>query len=286
MSRQDDRNERTKSIMSHVAENVKYTAFACPWHFNNACFGLTDNTNGKRYHCLYAFSSRRWKSYSFSGSCEIPDHFFDLLLLKQLLGSEYVLPFVKHIRERSGYTIGFYELKPGLYNAKILKPQHLAETFYALVFLLCAVSKRLGGHPPVLKRMYFIYTEQHPVLVDIGEANSKLKEHIGQLECTNRKKWLRFMKKRTTLEVTRYLKLTCPQFFKKKSKAHSKCILSNREYFNDETHKLICECRKSSFADVLKNHIHLMPEEKNRKLIEHWLDEMNTRDELIEVEEL
>lgn len=254
-------------IISHI-DSPYFAASKCPFHFDRSCFLILNNFDKYRFHCLYALESMEWKSYNASPSCDIPEHFYDLLMLNGELGNDYVLPFNRHFRERSGYTVGMFKLVPNTYDAKILKPRHFKETFYTMIVFLSAISRRLGGFVPNLKLCSFLYTEKHPILVSLGSRNVKKRERFGKKEFFNAKKWTRFMRKKTSRDVIRYLKIIHPEFFKKKMK--NNCILN--EVFDDETHDLICKSGKLSLQDILEKFQHLMPDEKVRKLvIEEWL---------------
>ncbi|KMQ83065.1 hypothetical protein RF55_21033, partial [Lasius niger] len=270
--KKDHRSEKRFSILSSVAENDLYDCTRCPWHLHDSCFVITDNSNLRRFHCLYTLHALYWKPYGSSNeSCDLPEQFYDLISLRCTLTSEYVLPFHRQFREQNGYTVALYELRPQIYSARIIKPEHLAETFYAFVVFLCAIGLRLGGKPPVLKYVSFVYTESHPVLVNVGTKNVEDRVRIGPLQCMNRKKWTRFLNKRTTLEITRYLKLVQPEFFKKKCKANDPCVLSENISFSRETHRLVCHCRRNTVVSVLQDYIHLMPDPVVRREIQKWL---------------
>ncbi|GBN83867.1 hypothetical protein AVEN_57375-1 [Araneus ventricosus] len=258
----------TDRIISHI-ENTNYAASKCPYHFNRSCFLVLNNFDSMRYHCLYALDAIQWKSYDASRSADIPEHFYDLIVLRKDLGSEYVLPFNRHFRERSGYTVGMFHMKTGIYNAKIVTPEHFKETFYTMIVFLCAIAKRLGGTVPNLKLCSFLYTETHPILTSISSNNVNKRERFGNKEYFNIKKWTRFMKNKTSLDIIRYFKLIYPEFFKKKMK--NECILN--DLFDDETHKLICKNRKTCLKELVEKFLHLMPDDRVRiYIVRDWIE--------------
>lgn len=269
---------KTEQIISHVAEHVHYSPSKCPWHFNHSCFLLLNNFNERKFHALYANQAIVWKSYTLDQSCTIPEGYYDMMHLNREFGSRYVLKFVTDFRERSGYTIGLFEIQPHLYSPRILKPAYLGETFYTMLVLFCAACRQFGGNPPVLKFMSFIYRQTHPVLADIGSTEHR--ERLGRMDYVNEKKWSRFLKKRTTREILRYLRLVHPDFFKKKCSPRSRCILSEEVYFDDETHALVCKSQKLNIRTVLQNFQHLMPCDNVRASVNTWLRKLAEREEL------
>lgn len=236
-------------LLNSIKSNPYYSPTHCPWHHDNYCLVLTTNHDNKRFHCLYDRSSQKWMSYNSSNSCDIPEYFHDLIVLNKRLGSEFVVPFVIHIREQMGYTIGLYELKAGSYTAKILKPQHLFETFFTFIVILSEVCHLYGGNRPLMNRLKFIYNERHPVLVDVGKRNNEEREKIKSYNTFSRKKWETFLDKRTTKDVLHYVRVCHPEFFIKK--INSPCILNENLRFSDETHNLICKSRKKSIREIL-----------------------------------
>lgn len=251
-----------KSLIYNIHLNPYFSPTPCPWHYKSYCLMLTTNHDNKRFHCLYERDASKWTFYNSSRSCDIPEYFYDLIDLNKRLGSAYVVPFSTHIRERSGYTIGLYLIGNGLYNAKIIKPAHLFETFLTFIVLLCETCHMYGGSCPALNRMKFIYTEKHPVVVDVGKENNTIREKIGSRNMFNEKKWKRFLCKRTTKEILHYVKFSHPEFFKRK--ASSLCILSEKETFDDETHNLICKSRKMNLHEILNDYKNVIPALQNK----------------------
>lgn len=273
------KQDRTQIIISHI-ENVNYSASRCPWHLDKQCFLLLNNYDSRRYHCLYANQSTQWKSYTLDQSCDLPEHYHDLIVLRRELGDEYVLPFSGQFKERSGYTIGLYELRCDLYGPPIIKPENFAETFYTFLVMFCAASQRLGGSVPHFKHCTFLYTHNHPVLTDLGSKNVAGRERLGHREFLNEKKWARFMRRRTTRDVVRYTRVVHPNFFKKKAVKGSKCILVEQlddgSVLNDETHAMVCKSGKMSLLEVLSQFRHMMPNSRVRcQLVEGWISKLN-----------
>lgn len=238
-------------LLANIKNDPYYSPTHCPWHYDSYCFMMTTNNNNKRFHCLFDKDSTKWTFYNSSRSCDIPEYFYDLIELNKKLGHSYVLPFSTHIRESFGNTIGLYEIRNGHYNAKILKAEHLFETFLTFIVILCEVCYLYGGQCPLMNNMKFIYTEKHPVLVDVGKSNNSNREKIGSDNKFNEKKWKRFLNNRTTKEIIHYVKLCHPLFFKKKCPVNRICILSENESFSDETHNLICKSKKHCLKDIL-----------------------------------
>lgn len=236
--------------MYNVKKNPYFSPVDCPYHNDEMCLQIITNHNGKRYHCLYDRDSVKWISYNPSNSCDIPEYFYDLIVLNKKLESEYVLPFATHFREQSGFTIGLYEITNGLFNAKILKREYLFECFLTFIVILCEVCYIYGGNCPQMNRMKFIYTEKHPVLVDVGKENNTIREKIGSSNLFNGKKWVRFLKQRTTKEIIHFVKVHHPEFFKKKCQANKVCLLNDQ--FCDDTHNLICKSRKVCLKTILE----------------------------------
>lgn len=270
--------DRTQTIISHI-DNVHLSASRCPWHLDKQCFLLLNNFNSRRFHCLYANQSTQWKSCTLDHSCDLPEHFYDLVVLRKELGDEYVLPFSSHFKERSGYTIGLYELGCDLYGPPIIASEAFAENFYTLLVMFCAVSRRLGGNVPLLKHCTFLYTHRHPVLTDLGAKNAGGRERLGHYEFLNAKKWTRFLRRRTTRDVVRYTRVVHPNFFKKKTRKGSKCILAERlddgTVLDDEVHEMVCKSTKMPLLEVLTRFRHLMPDGRVCRLVDGWLSELD-----------
>lgn len=267
--------DRVKSILRHI-DNVQYAASQCPFHFNMPCFILLNNFNEKRFHCLYANNATVWKSYSVTKSCDVPEHFYDMIELKTMLGREYVLPFAGHFRESSGYTIGMFRFDVDLYPPPKIERVAFKETAYAMIVFLCAVCRRMGGVTPSMKYFSFVYTSNHPVLCDIGIQNTNIRERlVHREEHFNEKKWTRFMRHKTIRDVVRYLRIQFPLYFQKKKKG-MRCILDETEAcFDGETHRLICRSDKSSLEKLLVDFCHLMPNvHVRRNVIEPWLRDL------------
>lgn len=241
--------------MHNVKKHPNFLPVDCPYHNDNLCLQII--INDKRFHCLFERDSAKWCFYNCSKSCDIPEYMYDLIELNKSLGSDYVLPFSTHFREESGFTVGLYELQNGMFTAKILKPEHLFECFLTFIVIMCQACHLYGGNCPQMNRMKFIYSKQHPVLVDVGKENCNSREKIGNRNISNEKKWNRFLNSRTTKEIIHYVKVHHPEYFKKKSKANTVCLLSGE--FNDDTHYLICKCRKMSLKNVLETFMYNIP---------------------------
>lgn len=274
MSKSDSAyNKTTQSLLRHIKDQyTTYLSSECVFHFNKRCFNLLNANNMERYHCLYAYTSALWKSYS-SKSCDIPEHFYDLIELNRLMGSDYVLPFVHHFRESSGYTIGLYKQVSELYAPTKITRVHFKETFYAYIIFLCVVCQRLGGKAPNIKSFSFMYTHCHPVLCDIDVINADGRERLAQREhYFNEKKWNRFMTRKTIRDVIRYARIVFPNYFQKKSKENC-CILKEEldDCFDTETHQLVCKSNKKPLIDVIKEFKHLMGNSLVRlNIIDQW----------------
>ncbi|GIY73876.1 uncharacterized protein CEXT_54971 [Caerostris extrusa] len=244
------------------------------------CFILLNNFNHERFHCLFTNQSTLWKSYSVTKSCDIPEHFYDLIELSKLLGTDYVLPFTGHFRESSGYTIGMYRQTVDLYPASRIDRTVFKYTVYAMIVFLCVISHRLGGTTPNMKLFSFVYTNTHPVLCDIGAYNAEVRERLShRAEHFNDKKWSRFMTRKTIRDVVRYLRIIFPTFFQKKKTA-KRCVLNepDEEGFDDETHRLVCQSDQKSLIQVLAEYSHLMPRETIQTgLIQTWVDKFKDK---------
>ncbi|GBM24900.1 hypothetical protein AVEN_23436-1 [Araneus ventricosus] len=187
--------ETIKSIIRHIS-NVNFTAADCEIHPHKPCFLLLNNFNHKRYHCLYANRSTVWKSYTVDKSCDIPEHFYEMIQMRTLLGTQYVLPFAGHFRESSGYTIGMFHQEIKLYPPRIIERNVLKETVYALIVFQCATSYQLGGSIPNWNYFLFLYTHNLPVLCDIGSHNIDLRVRLKEYRANlDEKKFRRFIQK-------------------------------------------------------------------------------------------
>lgn len=261
------------SVLDKV-ENDYYTKMKCPWH-HHQCFVSVTGHNGMTFHCLYDIPSRqvRYKYYNSSKSCDIPENFHDLIMLHDRLGSEYVLPFVTHYRVASGETIGFFKLETIGFGHSIIKQTHLVETFLTYLVLFCETCYRLGGISPVLIDMKFIFTQTHPILVDINITNSLRRNQSKLTEMFSYKKWKTFLTGRTCAEIIHYMKMVHPLFFKIKRKYKRQanvpyaqnrrkccdaCILNENVQFDRITHDVFCRNEKTNLYTLLqryKNHV-------------------------------
>lgn len=234
--------------------NPHYIATICPYHKHHTCLSITYNK--RNFHCLYDAFSRpiRYKFYNSSLSCDIPENFYDLYILNDKLGSEYVLPFVVHFRIASGETVGMFELKNPVYGPSILQYMDLAETYLTYIVLFCETSYRLGGIAPVIKNMSFLYASSHPILVDIGIMNAVRRCTSQFEEIFNQKKWKTFLTKRFSKRIIEYLKKIHPRYFKRKKKQNKICILEETINFNDITHEILCQTNKTCLYDILKKY--------------------------------
>lgn len=123
-----------------------------------------------------------------------------------------------------------------------------------------------------------MYSQRHPVLCDIGRNNAENRERLGcREEHFNRKKWLRFLRRKTLRDVIRYLRVVFPLYFQKKKK-NKRCILNepgDEDTFDLETHELICQSEKKSLLQILKEYRHLMPDDTIKtQVIDTWLDDL------------
>lgn len=263
--------DKAKRIVRHI-ENVEFTASLCEIHPRKQCILLLNNYDHRRFHCLFANHSKVWKSYTISGSCDLPEHFYEMIQMHKQFGTEYVLPFSGCFREYSGYTVGMFYQPIQLYAPRKIQPHMLKEVAYALTVFFCAVCHQLGGNVPDLKQFLFLYTETHPVLCDMGSFNVDNRVRLkGHKPHFNEKKWRRFMMKKTLRDVIRYLKLEFKLFFQQKKKG-SVCILDERENaFDTETHQLLCQSQKEPLVKILKTFAHLMPNRHIRQdVVETW----------------
>lgn len=265
MSRKEKRStssnsDRVKSLIRHIQkQNPHFSASLCVFHFNKPCLTLLNNFNSERFHCLFSNQASRWMSYSITKSCDIPEHFNDMMILNRILGDRYVLPFAGHFREETGYTIGMFRQNVGMYPPHIIDPSNFVETVFTMIVFFVAVCHRLGGNAPNMKFFSVLYTKDHPVLCDIGNHNVENRErHTDRKEHFNKKKWKKFMQRRTHKPVVQYLKAYFPKFFQKKKKGKV-CILNEAEKpFPDETHRLVCKSDKKSLLNIFKEFRHLM----------------------------
>ncbi|GBN19722.1 hypothetical protein AVEN_261799-1 [Araneus ventricosus] len=282
--------ERVKSIIRHI-DNASFTATECEIHPRKPCFLLLNNFNHERFHCLYGNRSTVWRSYTIDKSCDIPEHYYEMIEMHKLLGTEYVLPFSGHFRESSGYTIGMFHQRVPLYPPRIIERNVLKETAYALIVFQCATSYQLGGSVPNLKDFLFLYTRNHPVLCDMGSHNVDLRVRLKEFKPHfDEKKFRRFMQKKTLRDVIRYLKLEFKLYFNQKKKKGKRCILNepDDEGFDTETHQLLCQSTKKSLIQVLEDFCHLMPNHHIRNnVVGEWMRMTHSREpEVIEVEDL
>lgn len=256
--------DRVKSIIRHIEkQNVYYSASTCAYHFNRACFTLLNNFNSERFHCLFANHAMQWRSYSITKSCDIPESFYDLMVLNKILGDNYVVPFAGHFKESSGYTIGMFQQSIGLYPPHIINQSKFAETVFTMIVFFVAVCHRMGGNTPNMKYLSFLYTEYHPVLCDIGSFNVENRERLDyRSEHFNKKKWKRFLLRKTNRSIIQHLKIYFPNFFQKK-RTNKKCILNeSEEAFPEEAHRLICGSEKKPLLNIIKEFRHLMTDER------------------------
>lgn len=266
-----------KTPVLEKIENEYYIKMKCPWnHYHHPCFVCITHKN-MTYHCLHDIPSRqiRYKYYNSSKSCDIPENFHDLIMLHDRLGSEYILPFVTHYRVTSGETIGFFKLQTPVFGPSIIKPVHLVETFLTYLVLFCETCYRLGGISPTLQDMKFIYTQTHPILVDININNSIRRNQSKFTEVFSYKKWKAFLTQRTSIEIISYIKGIHSSFFKIKRKYKKrigapygrnqqdcceKCILAENVQFNKITHDVFCINEKTSLYTLLQTYKTHVPE--------------------------
>jgi len=270
--------DRIKRVISHI-DRVEYHATDCKIHSRKACFLIVNNDNEHRYHCLCTNYSTVWKSLPTSHSCDLPEHFYEMIEMHKLLGSEYVLPFSNCFRERSGYSVGMFYQPVDLYAPRKIEHEALKETAYALIVFFCAVCYQLGGHVPDMKRFLFLYTPRHPVLCDMGSWNVEKRERlVHHKPHLNVKKWHRVMQKKTIRDILRYLKLEFQLYFKQKKKKGQRCLLNETEKcFDTETHQLLCQSQQKSIVQVLKEFNHLMPQSGiRREVIGDWIQTLAT----------
>lgn len=236
-----------------------FTTLTCPWHYREMCFII--EYNKKKYHCLYdnLVKSLRYKYYKIDKSCDIPEHYHDLILLNNKLGSNYVLPFVKHFRIPTGETIGFFEIKETVYGPCVIKEYYLLETFFTFLMLLCETCYRLGGSAPVLYDMKFVYTNTHPILVDINMNNALKRNQSKTEEVFSQKKWKKFLTTKTSKEIIHYMKLVYHLYFKKKKRNNTVCILADNLDVDDIVHEVFCRNVKTSLYDILRKYKTCVP---------------------------
>ena len=263
---------RVQSIIRNIKKQYfDYSPSECIFHTNKPCLTLLNNFNTERFHCLYANQSIIWRSYSITNSCDLPDHFYDMILLNQSLGDEYVLPFASYFRESSGYTVGMFRQHTDLYAPIVIDRETFKSMMYALVVIYISAAYRLGGLTPDIKYFSFAFTKNHPVLCDMGGSNSNKKELINGKDHFNRKKWIKFLRRKKTVSILRYLKIYYPTYFQKKKKS-KRCILYEEEGygFDDETHLLVCH--DHYLIEILEKFKHLMPNQQIREvLIPKWI---------------
>lgn len=233
-----------------------------------------NNFNKERFHVLFANRAAMWKSYTVTQSCDLPDHFYDMILLNRKLGDEYVLPFASQFRESSGYTVAMFRQDVDLYAPIIIDKGSFKKMTFAMIVIYVAVCFRMGGVTPDIKQFSFIYTREHPVLCDMGGLNGEKKEWVNGKERFDNKKWSKFLHKKKIINIIRFLKGYYPKYFQKK-KPGARCILYDDERlpFDDETHSLICQ--NGFFIDVLRNFRQLMPDQTIQKEIQSWIDTEN-----------
>lgn len=263
---------RSQTLIRHIERQyISYAPTECIFHMKKPCLTLLNNFNHERFHCLYAIKASIWRSYSITKSCDIPDYFYDMIILNRQLGDEYVLPFASHFRESSGYTIGMFRQNVNLYTPVIIDRGMFKRAVFAMIVLFVAVCYRMGGVTPNIKYFSFVYTREHPVLCDIGCENADKKEIINGKEHFNRKKWIKFLQKKKTVDIIRYFKKYYPNYFQKK-KPGRRCILNEEEQlgFDDETHTLVC--KNLYLIDALLQFKHLIPNATIQNyLIRKWV---------------
>lgn len=271
-------NPKTEVLLK--VENAYYTKMKCPWHHHYQCF-ISVTHNNMTFHCLYDVPSRqiRYKYYNSSKSCDIPENFHDLIMLHDRLGSEYVLSFVSHCRVTSGETIGFFKIQTPVFGPNIIKHMYLVETFLTYLVLFCETCSRLGGISPTLLDMKFIYTQTHPILVDININNSIRRNQTKFTEMFSYKKWKTFLTQRTSMEIISYMKGVHSSFFKLKrhyknragaphmrqtQNCCDRCILAENVQFSRITHDVFCINEKTSLYTLLERYKTLVPELSNK----------------------
>lgn len=267
-------SDRVKSIVRHInKQNPYYSASTCVFHFNKPCLTLLNNKDCKRFHCLFVNQAVRWISYSITKSCDIPENFYDLMILHEILGERYVLRFAGHLREETGYTVGMFRQNVGLYPPSKIDRSKFAETVFTMIVFFIAVCHRLGGITPNAKYFSVLYTETHPVLCDIGSHNVENRERLAdRSEHFNQKRWKKFLQRRTHRRVIQYLKIYFPKFFQKK-KAGKICILNENDgLFPDETHQLVCKSEKKPLLEIIKEFKHLISDRRlSSGLLMDWI---------------
>lgn len=269
---QKERYTSQEGIIKNVKRQYpEYNLCGCIFHSNRTCLTLLNAFDRERFHCLYTIDANGWRSYSVTKSCDLPDYVYDLILLNQLLGDEYVLPFASQFRESSGYTICMFRQNIELYPPNIIERSAFKEMAFATIVLYVAVCERLGGVTPDIRFFSFLYTPDHPVLCNIGRFNTQKRERIDDVDRFSRKRWVKLLRRKTCEKIIRYLKLYFPTFFQKKKKG-KRCILNEEEGhpFDDVTHKLFCH--SYFLIEVLDVFRDLMPDPHIRDdLIPRWI---------------
>lgn len=160
-----------------------------------------------------------------------------------------------------------------LYRPDIIDRSAFKKMAFAMIVLYVAAAWKMGGVPPVIEDMSFLYTPEHPVLCSFGSGNASTKHMIHGEPSFNRKKWVKFLRRQKTDKVKGYLKSYYPRYFQKRRPGR-RCVLNERRglAFDDLTHSLICQ--DWYLMEVLRTFRELMPDLHIRdQLIPEWIRE-------------
>lgn len=133
----------------------------------------------------------------------------------------------------------------------------------------------MGGNAPNINHFSFLYTKTHPVLCDVGQYNVENRERINhRIGHFNKKKWKKFMKRKTSIKIIQFLKSRFPKFFQKKKK-NKICVLNEDEghHFSDQTHKLICQSTSLPLLEIIKNFYDLLSSHRvTYSILYDWIE--------------
>jgi hypothetical protein len=276
-----------EAVILYINSLPCYKAVQCMYHRNKSCFIVQSNVSiEKNYHALLDTGGLTDQWYPFNTiqfSCDIPRFCYYLIKANQNLGDEFVLPFRTWLRDPKGQTCVLYEMRNRLFPPTMIKEKNLVNFYLGLIIFYCEVSYLCGGRKVDIKNMKFMYTEEHPVLVDIGKRNcvsTKTNEELN-----DNKAWAHFMNKSKPQPVLIYLSKIVPQFFVKRRKKDNLCYLasslkSSPLTFDDYTHNVICKsANQLSLHETLKKFI--QPNSCYKNIVDKMLLRINSHDTLI-----